>query len=253
LEPEIVHLGLIVPNYGEDVSPDVLRTYAEAAEEHGFDSIWASEHIVVTTNDIYGHFYDPFLSLAWLAAHTERVRLGTSIVLVPLHHPIHLAKQVVTLQELCGGRFLFGVGMGWREDEYQLMGVAFEERGKRGDDALRLMHALWTGERSYSGEFWSFENATFAPRPKPVPEIWTGGGPGASLRRALEFGGVWHPTSRYKPERVKQVKEEHPELPVVPRTVPAKVDSYLEVGVDGVVVAVEDVAEIAAVGARYRS
>src|SRR5215475_5136618 len=91
----------------------------------------------------YGRVYDPLLTLGWIAGWTDRLGLGTSIVLVALHHPMRLAKEVATLQELSGGRFRLGIGVGWHEDEYRFMGVPFEERGRRVDESVRLMRALW--------------------------------------------------------------------------------------------------------------
>ena len=93
-------------------------------------------------------------------------------MLVPLHNPFHLAKQVATLQELSGGRFTLGVGMGWHRDEYDFMGVEFAGRGRRADRAIRVMRALWSGERSFEGRFWSFRDATAEPHPSPQPQIW---------------------------------------------------------------------------------
>jgi alkanesulfonate monooxygenase SsuD/methylene tetrahydromethanopterin reductase-like flavin-dependent oxidoreductase (luciferase family) len=117
--------------------------------------------------DPYGRVYDPLVTLGWIAGWTERIGLGTSIVLVPLHNPMHLAKEVATLQELSGGRFTLGVGMGWHKDEFDFMGVEFKNRGRRADEAIRLMRALWNGERDFEGEYWSFHDATSEPHPSP--------------------------------------------------------------------------------------
>ncbi len=95
-----MHFGVILPNYGLDSNPDGIRRVAEAAEELGFDSVWATEHIIVGREavDPYGRVYAPLVTLGWVAGWTERIGLGTSIVLVPLHHPMHLAKEVATLE-----------------------------------------------------------------------------------------------------------------------------------------------------------
>jgi probable F420-dependent oxidoreductase len=240
-----VHLGVILPNYDDHASPHGVRAVAEAAEALGFDSVWATEHIIVGPEgaDPYGRVLDPLCTLSWIAGYTERVGLGTSIVLVPLHHPIRLAKEATTLQELSGGRFRLGVGIGWHEDEFRFMGVPFRDRGRRADEALRLIRALWTGERSFQGETWAFENATFAPLPSTPPEIWVGGGSERAVRRARELGDVWHPSRGVGPERVREVKERFPELRVVPRltgasadAVAAQTDEFRAAGCDGVVV-----------------
>jgi probable F420-dependent oxidoreductase len=189
--------------------------------------------------DPYGRVYDPLVSLAWIAGWTERIGLGTSIVLVPLHNPIHLAKEVATLQELSGGRFTLGVGIGWHKDEFDFVGVPFKGRGRRADEAIRLMRALWNGERDFDGEFWSFHNATSEPHPSPVPEIWVGGSSARALRRAVELGDAWHPSRGSDADHVRRVKEEHPDLRVFPRTTPDKVDAMLEAGAEGAVVAFE--------------
>ena len=173
----VVHLGVILPNYGEHSSPDEIRRTALLAEELGYDSVWATEHILVGREAAatYGTVYEPLLTLAWLASATERVGLGTSIMLIPLHHPVELAKQVATLQLLSKRTFRLGVGMGWHEDEFRFLGVEFHGRGgRRADEALRLMRALWQGDSSFAGDFWSFDGATFAPLPQEAPEIWFG-------------------------------------------------------------------------------
>jgi probable F420-dependent oxidoreductase len=234
-----VHLGAILPNFGETSDPCRIRGTAALAEELGFDSIWATEHILVGREELvapYRRVYDPFVTLGWLAEATKRVALGTSIVVVPLHHPVHLAKQAATVQEQSGGRLLLGVGMGWYEPEFRMLGVPFEGRGRRGDEALRLLRALWRGETSFRGEWWSFSDAVFAPLPDPVPEIWVGGSSPPAIRRALELGDVWHPSRGSEVEHVRRVKERHPELRIIPRTRPELVDGMLGAGAEGVVV-----------------
>lgn len=233
-----MHFGVILPNYGKDASPDAIRRTTELAEELGFDSVWATEHIIVGPEavDPYGRVYDPLVTLGWIAGWTAELGLGTSIVLVPLHNPMHLAKEVATLQELSGGRFHLGVGMGWHKDEYDFMGVPFEGRGRRGDEAIRVMRALWNGESDFEGEFWSFHDATAEPHPSPQPELWVGGGSERAIRRALELGDVWHPSRSTEPDDVRTVKEQHPELRVVPRTRPELVDDMLAAGAEGAVV-----------------
>jgi len=245
---------VILPNYGVDATPAAIRRVAELAEELGYDSVWTTEHIIVGPEavDPYGRVYDPLVTLGWIAGWTERIGLGTSIVLVPLHNPMHLAKQAATLQELSGGRLMLGVGMGWHTDEFDFMGVEFEGRGRRGDEAIRLMRALWKGERDFDGEHWSFHDATSEPLPSPPPEIWIGGSSPAAIRRARELGDAWHPSRGSDVEDVRRVKERHPELRVVPRTSVENVEAMLEAGAEGAVVSFPDEAAMRELAGRYR-
>lgn len=233
---------MILPNFGSESSPSRIRASAEAAEELGFHSVWTTEHIVVGPDGVtpYGRVYDSLVTLAWIAGWTERVGLGTSIILAPLHNPFRLAKEVATLQELSAGRVTLGVGMGWHRDEYDFMGVPFEGRGRRGDEVIEILRALWRGESSYEGSLWSYRNATAEPHPWPHPEIWVGGSSDRAIRRARELGDVWHPSRGSGPERVARVKERYPGLRVVPRTTPELVDAMLEAGAEGAVVTFAD-------------
>lgn len=233
---------MILPNYGARSSPDGVRRVVETAEELGFHSVWTTEHIVVGPDavDPYGRVYDPLVTLGWIAGWTDRVLLGTSIVIVPLHNPFHLAKQVATLQELSGGRAILGVGMGWYEREFELMGVEFAGRGRRGDEAIRLMRTLWNGDRRFEGRYWSFDDATTEPLPSPPPDVWVGGSSARAIRRARELGDVWHPSRGSDPAHVRAVKEQHPDLRVIPRTVPEHVDAMLEAGAEGAIVTFRD-------------
>jgi probable F420-dependent oxidoreductase len=238
-----VHFGVILPNYGEGSSPAGIRQTVEAAEELGFDSVWTTEHVIVGQEavDPYGRVYEPLVTLAWIAGWTSRIGLGTSIILVPLHNPMHLAKEVATLQELSSGRFTLGVGMGWHRDEYEFMGVPFEGRGRRGDEVIRIVRALWSGERDFDGSVWSFHDATFAPLPSPQPEIWVGGSSDRAIRRAVELGDAWHPSRGSDADHVRGVKEARPDLRVVPRTSLDRVDAMLAAGAEGAVVTFPDV------------
>jgi probable F420-dependent oxidoreductase len=249
-----VHFGVILPNYGRGSDPEGIRRVTETAEELGFDSVWATEHIIVGPEgvDPYGRVYDPLVTLGWIAGWTKRIGLGTSIVLVPLHNPMRLAKEVATLQELSGGRFTLGVGIGWHRDEFDFMGIPFERRGRRGDEAIRLMRALWDGDRDFAGEYWSFDEATSEPHPSPHPEIWVGGNSDRAIRRALELGDAWHPTRGSDAGQVGRVKGRHPELRVIPRVAAETVEAMLEAGAEGAVVRFADEAAMRQFARRYR-
>jgi probable F420-dependent oxidoreductase len=249
-----VHLGVILPNYGEGSTPDGIRRVAETAEELGFDSVWATEHIIVGPDgvDPYGRVYAPLVTLGWIAGFTERIGLGTSILLLPLHHPIHLAKELATLQQLSNRSVTVGIGLGWHRDEFEFLGVEFEGRGRRADESIRVMRALWNGERDFEGRFWSWHDATSEPLPSPVPEIWVGGSSDRAIRRARELGDAWHPSRGSDLEHVRRVKEQNPDLRIVPRTSPDRVDALLDAGAEGVVVTFQDDASMREFARRYR-
>src|SRR2546423_5828270 len=124
-----------------DASPSAIRRSAELAEELGFDSVWTTEHIIVGPEgvDPYGRVYDPLVTLGWIAGWTERVGLGTSIVLVPLHNPFHLAKEVATLQELSGGGAALGRGVWWGRGAIEFMGAPVGGGGRCAAAAIRLL------------------------------------------------------------------------------------------------------------------
>ena len=244
---------MILPNFGSDSSPARIRAFAEAAEGLGFHSVWATEHIAVGPEavDPYGRVYDPLVTLGWVAGWTERVGLGTSIVLVPLHNPFHLAKETATLQDLSGARLTLGVGVGWHRDEFEFMGVPFEGRGRRADEAIRLMRALWRGKSSFEGRDWSYRNATAEPHPSPQPEVWVGGSSERAIRRARELGDAWHPSRGSDAAHVRHVKQRHPDLRVVPRTPPQGVEAMLEAGAEGAVVTFPDEAAMRDFASRH--
>jgi alkanesulfonate monooxygenase SsuD/methylene tetrahydromethanopterin reductase-like flavin-dependent oxidoreductase (luciferase family) len=154
--------------------------------------------------------------------------------------------------ELSGGRFTLGIGMGWHRHEFEFMGVEFKGRGRRADEAIRVMRALWSGERDFEGDYWSFHDAMSEPHPSPQPEIWVGGSSERAIRRALELGDVWHPSRGSDPEHVRRVREQHPELRVIPRVAGDNAEEMLQAGADGAVVQFPDQASMRAFVARSR-
>lgn len=191
----MLELGVTIPSGGADVSRDRMARVAEAARELGYDHVWAGEHLVAdsATAERVGRSLDPIASLAWVAGRVEGIGIGTSIVLLSMHHPFRVAREAGTLQLLSGGRFLLGIGVGWNEAEFRLAGYGFGDRGDRADEALGVIEALWAGESSFQGEFWSFDDAFPDPRPDPPPPIWIGGNSARALARARRYGAVWHP------------------------------------------------------------
>jgi probable F420-dependent oxidoreductase len=134
------------------------------------------------------------VSLGWLAGQTSGLELGTTVVILPYRHPLALARLTANLDNLCGGRFIFGVGVGWAREEFAALGVPFERRGAIADETLAIIRRCWTEDVvSHEGRFFTFRDVRTAPRPLRRPPIWIGGGSDAALRRAVRFGDAWHP------------------------------------------------------------
>jgi probable F420-dependent oxidoreductase len=206
-----VKFGTVLPQFGPHArEPGVrerLGAIARAADRLGYDVVWTAEHLIfpreIRTEYPYGGKFpydvdDPILdvatTLAWIAAQTTRVRLGSSVVVLPYHHPVALAKALATVDVLSGGRLLLGVASGWLREEFELLGVPFAERGARTDEGIALLKHLWTAERiDFDGRFFSLRDAAQAPKPlqKPHPPIWIGGDGGAALRRVARLGDGW--------------------------------------------------------------
>ncbi len=144
-----MRLGIHLPHIGRKAGPDTIRRAAIQAEELGFADVWVSEHIIVPKDAAYppsAIFWDPVLTLTWAAACTSRVGLGTSVLVLPMRHPLPLAKELATLQNLSGGRLILGAGVGWLEAEFEALGVPFRERGRRMDEGIAMMRAVWSDD-----------------------------------------------------------------------------------------------------------
>lgn len=191
--------------------PARTATFVRLLEDLGCESVWVVEHVVVPGSYASTYPYDPSgrMSLGpdddvpdplhWLtfaAACTSTLRLGVAMLILPVHHPVHLAKRLATMDVLSGGRLLAGIGVGWLEEEYEALGVPFAERGRRADEYLAAMKTLWTNEpASYRGRYVEFTNVYCAPRPvRPsgVP-IVVGGHTRAAVRRAARFASGFYP------------------------------------------------------------
>ena len=213
-----MQLGIHLPHIGRKAGPDSIRRAAVQAEELGFADVWVSEHIIVPKDGGYPpspNFWDPVLTLTWAAAVTKRVRLGTSVLVLPLRHPLPLAKELATLQNLSEGRVILGAGVGWLEAEFNALGVPFNERGRRMDEGIAMMKAVWSQDPVTFEAKWIpavIEGMRAQPQPVvPIP-IWIGGQSDAAIRRTLRHDG-WH-GSRTPPEKaadvVKRLRAERP-------------------------------------------
>jgi probable F420-dependent oxidoreductase len=209
-----MHVGLFVPIGAANADGPLLRTLGREAEARGFESIWVAEHVVLF--DDYDSVYpyaengkfpgdaetgllEPLTALTYLAAVTDRVRLGTGICLVPQRNPVYTAKQVVDLDALSGGRVDFGIGIGWLREEFEALAVPFERRGLRTDEYLQVMRSLWTEPTStFAGELYTLPECRMYPKPvqSPHPPIHVGGESKAALRRVARFGQGWYSFNR---------------------------------------------------------
>jgi probable F420-dependent oxidoreductase len=257
-------VGYFAVGIGPTVNPQLVRVIATTAERLGFSTIWAPEHVVLLEEYASKYPYssgkfpappdtpiaDPFTTLAYAAACTSTIRLGTGICLVPEHNPLVLAKTVATVDRLSGGRFIFGVGVGWLAEEFQALGISFDRRAQRTREYIEVMRKLWTQRSSsHQGEFVNFTSIMSYPKPvseKGVP-IWFGGESGPALRRVAEYGDGWlgfNLLPDQAAEKVKRIEEllrvngrrrSDVHLAVSPYTNPIRADDlkrYRDAGVD---------------------
>jgi probable F420-dependent oxidoreductase len=196
-----MNYGVVLPIW--QLSAREAESLAVRAEALGLDGVFVPDHILAkpaTTQHYGGHWPDPFSLLAYLAGRTQRIRVGASMIVLPYRSALVAAKAVATVDQVSGGRFIFGVGVGWDEAEFVDLRLPFRQRGRLSDDYIRAMKAAWAADvPEYRGDYVSFSGATFAPRPaqQPHPPIWVGGAPGGisapAVRRCAELGDAWHP------------------------------------------------------------
>lgn len=180
---------------GAWATPQVLRRVAQRAEALGYASLWTFQRVLGPPDVL-----DPVAALAYVAGHTERIRLGTATLCAPFTAPAVLAKQLATVDVLSRGRVTVGLGMGWMESEYAAAGVPFARRGARMDEYLRCLKALWTQDPvEFAGEFYTVPRTHFRPPPvqRPYPPLLLGGTLPAALRRAGRMADGWIASSRH--------------------------------------------------------
>ena len=196
-----MEFGICVPHYGKPVDIERILGVARSAEELGFASVWVTDHLFVprTMDIIYrDNMLEPLALLSHLAAVVPRVRLGTSVIILPYRNPIIVAKMLATIDQLSHGRLIFGAAVGWLEEEFRALKVPFTERGALSDESLRIIRALWThGVVHHQGAFYQYEDMQASPRPvqQPAPPIWIGGNSARARRRVAELGDGWHTSS----------------------------------------------------------
>jgi probable F420-dependent oxidoreductase len=204
-----MEIGCHLPVYGPAATREGLVLAARRIEALGYDSLWVSDHVVIpweirsrypynATGDFPlspdTDFLEPLTALTLVAAVTSRVRLGTTVLVLPHRHPVLAAKMLATLDHLAPGRVILGAGVGWMREEIELFGVPHARRGAWSDEAIRIMRACWREDRvSFKGEFFAFEGLGCRPRPAngTIP-IWIGGHTAPALRRVATLGDGWH-------------------------------------------------------------
>ena len=204
-----MEFGCHLPVFGPAATRAGLLTFAREMERLGYDSLWASDHIVIphSIRSRYPYsdtgqfplaadatFLEPLTALAMVAGVTERVKLGTTVIVLPHRHPVLAAKMLSTLDHLSGGRVILGAGVGWMREEIELLGAPFDERGAWSDEAIRIMRACWRDERTrFHGRYFSFDDIGCFPKPVrgDIP-IWMGGHSKPALRRIVALADGWH-------------------------------------------------------------
>ena len=209
--------GVHLPQYGRVAGGEAVARAARHAEELGFTDVWVSDHIVHPAEQSYPSPYllDPFATLTWAAAVTDRIRLGTSVLVVPQHNPVWLANHLASVDLMSGGRLIVGAGVGWSQREYEALGQSFGDRGRRLDEILDLLRAAWTDDpTSFEGDTYAFSDIRFLPKPAHRIPIWIGGGVEAAFRRAVEKGDGFHVVGLKPPEVapiVDRLRRDRPE------------------------------------------
>jgi probable F420-dependent oxidoreductase len=194
-----MQFGVALPHFSRLATREALVTTAREAEALGYDSVWTTDHVLMASDqpEPYGRVLEAFVSLTYVAALTERVRLGTSVIVLPQREPVLVAKQAAALDVLSGGRLILGVGAGWNEREFGFLGASFHDRGRRLDEYIGALRTLWSEPAPrIDGRYVRIADASFEPRPVQAggPPIWVGGSSRAALRRAATLCDGWHAT-----------------------------------------------------------
>jgi len=203
-----MNFGLVLPNYGPQASRYAIIDSALVAENYGFESIWLTDHLALPEKDgeLFGHIYESITTMSFLAASTRKIKLGLSTLVLPQRNPLEIAKSIATLDNLSNGRIIISAGIGWSEGEYKNLGYEFQNRGKRMDEAIKILRSCWRGKKivDFKGEYYNFENLVFSPPPVQSggPPLWIAGDSQASLSRAISLGDGWHPNA-HSPEKLE--------------------------------------------------
>ena len=225
-------IGVNLINFGPSAAPETLTRWVQLAEALGYHFIMTSDHIAITP-DVQSRypapFYEPLSTLGWLAGITQTMEIGTTVIIVPYRHPLETARVLANVDQLSGGRLIFGVGVGWAQQEFEALGAPFRQRGAMTNEYLEAIKVLWTEDcASYEGRFVTFRDVTTSPRPmqQPHPPIWVGGASEAAMRRTARYAQAWHPIrprlTTFRDEQIPRLRaiaeaEQRPMPAVCPR------------------------------------
>jgi probable F420-dependent oxidoreductase len=197
--PHSMRLKALTQPWESDVTGPDQAVIAQRAEELGYDIVAVPEHFIVPGAHVElsgPHYFHSTVAQAFLAGATHRIAINSSATLLPLQHPIIMAKALSTADWLSGGRMMVTFGVGWDAEEFRILGVPFHQRGRMADEYLAAIIELWTSDApKFEGEYVSFDDVAFEPKPiqKPHLPIWIGGDADAALRRAARFASGWIP------------------------------------------------------------
>ena len=253
-----MRFGIHLPQYGRGAGPGGITRAARQAEDLGFHDIWVSDHLAVPASSPYppAFLFEPLITLTWAAAATEHIGLGTSVLVLPYRHPVHLAKELASLDRLSNGRLIVGAAAGWLQGEFEALDVPFAERGARTDESLDVLRAIWEGEQpvDFAGRFTTLDQMRIVPVPERHIPIWIGGSSAPALRRAVARGDGWQGSFLDPDATVAVVERLRAERPESDFTISMRVDwdgltddpddlchrleAYAEAGVDHIVTSV---------------
>ena len=203
-------VGLRIPMYGWRATPEHIATHARTAEDAGFDSLWAADHVVFPREHRTPYPYqfktaeamlEPLTALTYVAAVTRRVELGTQVLVLAMRQPVLHAKILASLDHLAGGRLILGAGIGWCREEFEVLSMPFARRGKRMDEHLELLRRFWTQDWvDFAGDFYTVDGWTSRPQPPRHVPIWIGGAGDNNFHRIAKWGDGWLARGRDLPE-----------------------------------------------------
>ena len=196
----MTQIGVTIPNNWGVADPQQVLELGPEAEQMGYDSLWVMDHLF-NTGYIRERledrpYYHPMAMLSYMSATTSRVTLGTSVLVLPYHNPVELAKYAATLDQMSGGRVTLGVGVGAMTEEFEALGIPMSQRGSLTNECINLMRELWASAKpEYHSRNWDFSDLYFSPKPAQgsIP-LWVGGSSPGALRRTARLGDGWHPT-----------------------------------------------------------